>query len=257
MPSDPNIITPPRQTKWYGWKPDLPDQRDIHFKTATVKLPKRVTLQDDPRTPPIYDQGNLGSCTANGIAAALKFHRPDFPGQPSRLFIYYNERVREGSVEEDAGAYIRDGMSSLRKQGACSETTWAYSDNETLFRTRPSELAFSEGRQHREIGYQRVDQRLYSLRYAIAKQRPVVFGFTVYESFESQAVESSGIVPMPSQNEYVLGGHCVCAWGYDETHFLCRNSWGPEWGMQGYFLMPVDYLVNTDLAADFWVITIH
>ena len=75
----------------YGWLPDLPDQRD-HFYAAPVELagvlPAKVDLR--PQCPPVYDQGQLGSCTANAIAAAIEFDRlklklADFT--PSRLFI--------------------------------------------------------------------------------------------------------------------------------------------------------------------------
>jgi C1A family cysteine protease len=87
---------------------------------------------------------------------------------------------------------------------------------------------------------------------------PFAFGFTVYESFESDAVAQTGIVPMPSSNEEVLGGHAVLAVGYDDasTSFIVRNSWGPNWGQKGYYQMPYGYLTNTDLASDFWAIQV-
>ena len=63
---------------------------------------------------------------------------------------------------------------------------------------------------------------------------------------------------MPLSGEPVLGGHAVCAVGYDMTRrwFLCRNSWGTKWGMRGYFTIPFAYLTDSDLSADFWTIRV-
>src|SRR3989475_8334152 len=113
----------------YGWMPDVPDQRDLVFAAARVTtLPPSVDLR--PGCPPVYDQGQLGSCTANAIAAAIQFEqmrqKEPKPFAPSRLFIYYNERVMEHTVGQDAGAQIRDGMKSVNHIGVCPETDWPY-----------------------------------------------------------------------------------------------------------------------------------
>jgi C1A family cysteine protease len=115
----------------YGWLPDVPDHRDHLYAAPVVhlaKLPARADLRS--QCPPVYDQGQLGSCTANAIGAAIQYERrkqklkPDFV--PSRLFIYYNERVMEHSVASDSGAQIRDGIKSVAKQGDCPEKEWPY-----------------------------------------------------------------------------------------------------------------------------------
>src|ERR1700758_4793922 len=116
--------------KRYGWVPDLPDHCD-HFYAAPLvnlgKLPDKIYLR--PTCPAVYDQGQLGSCTANAIAGAIEFgrmkeHKQDFV--PSRLFIYYNERMIEGTVNTDSGAMIRDGMKSVAADGDAPETEWPY-----------------------------------------------------------------------------------------------------------------------------------
>ena len=104
-------MKPTKATRKFGWVPDRPDIRDHSFaaRPRTLKaLPAKVDLT--PHCPPVYDQGQLGSCTANAIAAAIEFDRmrqnlQDFT--PSRLFIYYNERAMEGSVATDSGAADR------------------------------------------------------------------------------------------------------------------------------------------------------
>jgi C1A family cysteine protease len=173
---------------------------------------------------------------------------------PSRLFIYYNERVIEDSVGEDSGAMIRDGIKSVAKQGAPHEALWPYVIKQ--FRHRPSKAAYSDAHKHPAVVYQRLVQDTHQLRGCLAAGFPFTFGFTVYTSFESDAVAKSGTVRVPARKEKVLGGHAVLAVGYDDAkaHFIVRNSWGADWGMDGYFTMPYDYLLDANLSDDFWTV---
>jgi len=254
----------------YGWKPDLPDHRDFLYAAppaTAAALPTKVDLR--PQCPPVYDQGQLGSCTANAIAGAIEFDQkkqkiPEYT--PSRLFIYYIERVLEGtSPSVDSGAQIRDGIKSVAAQGACKETTWPYSDQNTdpnpcpncEFAKKPPANCFSEAKLHKIKVYQRLNSAVVNtLKGCLAAGNPFVFGFTVYESFESQQVADSGILPMPGPQERVVGGHAVMAVGYDDStqYFIIRNSWGDSWGQKGYFMMPYGYITNSNLADDFWTI---
>jgi C1A family cysteine protease len=104
--------------------------------------------------------------------------------------------------------------------------------------------------------YQRVTQTLGQLKGCLASGFPVVFGFVVYESFESQEVASTGQAQVPPAGEKQLGGHAVLAVGYDEDlqRFIVRNSWGRKWGMQGYFTLPYPYFLQDTLSGDFWTI---
>jgi C1A family cysteine protease len=254
--------TPPRtrSIKRYGWVPDLPDARD-HLYAAPPRfltnLPQSVDLRDKcPRE--LYDQGELGSCTANAIAAAFEFDLlkqglTDF--MPSRLFIYYNERVIEGTVDSDSGAMIRDGIKSVNRQGVCPEDEWKY--DISVFAQKPPDQCYTDALNHQVTSYQRVPRVLNQMKGCLAHGLPFVFGFSVYASFESDEVGSTGVVPMPNTaTEDFLGGHAVLAVGYDDTdqRFVVRNSWGDGWGMGGYFTMPYAYLVDRQLASDFWTI---
>ena len=248
-----------RASKWYGWIPDLPDRRDRIYSApvaAIAALPPKVDLTKS--CPPVFDQGELGSCTANAIAAALEFEQMKQQAKdvfvPSRLFIYYNERVIEGTVDEDAGAMIRDGIKSVAKQGAPHETLWPYTI--AKFRTKPAPASYKDAARHQAVLYQRVTQDATQLKGCLASGYPFVFGFSVYESFESQDVTKSGNAPMPDPKEKLLGGHAVMAVGYDDgpQRFIVRNSWGPKWGQAGYFTMPYAYLLDSNLSDDFWTI---
>jgi C1A family cysteine protease len=243
----------------YGWIPDLPDARDrMYSAPRKTSVPKAVDLR--AACPKIYDQGELGSCTANAIAAAVEFdqrrQKLAAPFTPSRLFIYYNERALEGTVANDSGAMIRDGIKSVAQQGVCAEPMWPYVEQK--FADRPPAQCYKAAKVHPAVQYSRVPQNLGQMKACLAAGYPFVFGFTVYESFESDAVAHTGVAPMPGAGETSLGGHAVMAAGFDDAlgRFLVRNSWGASWGMGGYFTLPYGYVTNGNLADDFWTIRV-
>jgi len=246
-----------RKIKRYGWTPDIPDQRDIMFRKVyriPATLPSSVDLR--PTCSPVEDQGQLGSCTANALVGALEFlmikDKKPF-NDMSRLFVYYNERVIEHTVNQDSGAQIRDGIKTLAKQGACTEKLWPYIIKQ--FTKKPTAACYKQALNYQITSYQRIDT-VDEMRSCLADGFPFVFGFTVYESFESQQVAQTGIVNMPGPNEKVMGGHAVVGVGYNDAQkrFIVRNSWGDGWGMKGYFTIPYDYLGNRNLSDDFWTI---
>lgn len=251
-----------RKTGCYGWIPDLPDVRDHMYATPfALSLPRQFDLRDHCAPfPPVYDQGLLGSCTANALAGAIQFERmrqrlPWSEQIPSRLFIYYNERILEGTAEHDHGAQLRDGIKSIVHNGACFEGNspgqWPYDINAVT--TAPSPACYAMALKDRVIGYSRLHQTYEQMRGCLASGFPFVFGFTAYESLKDAA---SGKIPLPSANEAAIGGHTVMAIGYDDAaqKFIIRNSWGSGWGKKGYGSMPYAYLTNSNLARDFWTI---
>ena len=264
---------PLRMRHRYNWHPDLPDQRDLLYSEripAPAKLPTAVDLRS--QCSPVFDQGQIGSCTGNALAGNLEFLELKELGagdgtgasnpevytrgkfaHVSRLFIYYNEREIEGTTGQDAGAQIRDGVKSLVKFGACREATWKYGPSQVL--KEPSTKAYDEGAAHRISQYLRI-LSLSEMKQCLASGFPFVLGFTVYESFESPTVAKTGVMPMPEPGEKVLGGHAVMAVGYNDASstLIVRNSWGTGWGQKGYFEMPYEYADAKKLAQDFWTV---
>ena len=173
------------KVKHYGWMPDLPDARDHMYAAppaAMAALPPKVDHR--AQCPAVYDQGQLGSCTGNSIAGALQFDRmkqklvPDFI--PSRLFIYYNERVIEGTVGSDSGAQIRDGIKVVATEGAPPESDWPYDINR--FAEKPPPSAFQDALKDRAVQYQRLVQNQNQMKGCLSSGYPFVFGFTVYKA---------------------------------------------------------------------------
>lgn len=261
----------------YGWKRGVHRHDDpIHcFAPSRVSAVGITKVDLRPFMPPVYDQGELGSCTANAIAAAYQFdeikEKEVSIFMPSRMFIYYGERTIEDTINDDAGAIIADGMKVIHTVGVCPEQpvasmpvgcSWPYDPSK--FDQRPPQACFDVAKNHKSITYRRVMQNTDQLRQALIAGFPVVFGFTVFASFESDAVAKTGNMPMPTPKEENMGGHAVLMCGFDDSKvignqtgaFLVRNSWGPTWGEGGYFWMPYAYAVNPDTANDFWTLTL-
>lgn len=260
MPSKRNIN--------YGWKPQKADSRDFQFERLvhlksfrTTALPSHVYLRRFCSE--VTDQGQLGSCTANALTNLLEYNE-NANGRGgaqfkflSRLFVYYNERALEGTVSQDAGAEIRDGIKTLATNGVCPESEWPYVIGQ--FAVKPTAQCYTDGTPYTIHSYYALNN-LTDMRTSLANGQPFVFGFTVYDSFESQQVANTGVLNLPASTEQVLGGHAVMAIGYNDAQqrFLIKNSWGKGWGLSGelsgYFTIPYAYLTNPSLASDFWTV---
>ena len=252
------LFTKKQPKRIYGWKRDSVDIRDKVFKlSAPVEVPPKVDLS--VIMAPAYDQKSVGSCTGNSIAGGIEYDQikqnKEYDFTPSRLFIYFNERAMEGTVFEDCGAAIRDGIKAVNVFGVCKETFWPY--DETKWMVKPNDYAYDEAILHKSIDYSRLNNtNINELKACLASGFPFIFGFQVYESFESPETARNGILRMPQPGEGCCGGHAVAAFGYDDAKqaFLIRNSWGTKWGIDGYFWMPYSYITDPKLASDFWVI---
>jgi C1A family cysteine protease len=244
----------------YGWIPDLPDDRDNAY-VAPPEILAALPLSVDliPQCPPVYDQGDLNSCTANALAAAIQFDlmkQKQLSFMPSRLFLYYNERVMAGTANVDSGAPLRDGMKTVAKAGDCPESLWPYVTSK--FAEKPPQPCYVQARKYRAVQYQRLTHKPEQLKGCLASGYPFVFGIRAHKSLESSDVAHTGHAPMPSPGDKPIGGHAVMAVGYDDSKqwFSVRNSWGDSWGLRGYFTLPYAYVLNEHLALDLWTIRV-
>jgi C1A family cysteine protease len=260
-----------KPVRHYGWSKPKEKPTELH-KFAITRSQKLIRNMDlTPLMPPIYDQGELGSCTANALAAAYQYcelkEHEIHPFMPSRLFIYYNERAKEGTVTQDSGAQISDGINVIHTLGVCPEQpvagipsadVWPY--DVTKFAEKPPQECYDLARKHHTGYYKPIAQSLPHIKQSIINGFPVVFGFQVYESFEGEQIAKDGILHMPGPNEQVVGGHAVVCVGFDDNMTIdgvsgavkVRNSWNALWGRQGSFWMPYKYILDPNLCDDFW-----
>ena len=238
-----------------GCIPDVPDARDVHYvpPVDTATLPQSVDLR--PLCPTVYDQGDLGSCTANAIGAAIEYNQMQTGKQsfvPSRLFIYFNERVLEGTIKQDAGAMIRNGIKTVVRLGAPPEEVWPYDESAAF--TQPHPDAYAAAKLDLVTVYCRVGQTLPLMQACLMEGFPIVFRYTCFPSMDH--TWDDGVIPMPGPTEPEDGGHCMLIVGYNNANrtFLVRNSWGTQWGQQGYGTMPYDYILSPQWTTDLWTI---
>jgi C1A family cysteine protease len=245
----------------YNVKPSPPDARDIVYEVSEKAiLPTKVDLSSE--MPPVLDQKALGSCalnaTSNILRHLLKVEKlPEI--QPSRLYLYYNTRVliAGDSAKEDTGCILRDVCKAVQKYHACEEKVWPYIIPK--FSKAPPLTAYKNAELHRQVKYVRVPLVLDTIKQLVFNKTPILIGVAVYESFETNEAISSGDIPMPDpKTEKMLGGHAIVLCGYDDDtqRFTIQNSWGTGVGKKGFFTLPYDYVLDPNLAGDFWAFTL-
>ncbi|MGD0339472.1 MAG: C1 family peptidase [Bacteroidota bacterium] len=274
----------PQQQYGMGWLPDYPDFRDFSsthetiaplLKTMKANRPGKKSIKSsvDLRQwcSPIEDQGELGSCTANaGTGIVEYFERRAFGKHidASRLFLYKVTR-NLAHLKGDSGAYLRSTMGALVLFGIPPEEYWPYVVSD--YEKEPPAFCYAFAQNYQAIKYYRldppnttVDVLLTDIKTNLASGLPLIFGFTVYNSISHAS--SNGRIPFPSAGEKVAGGHAVVAVGYNDEMkirnespggqetvgaLLIRNSWGTEWGENGYGWLPYEYVLK-GLAIDWW-----
>ena len=243
------------QRKNFGFIKDKWDERDIVYKVrAPGRAPASTNRKNISEFPFRYDQGNLGSCVGNGVSEAFRRvlqvnKMPDF--DPSRLFTYWISRIDKAN---DTGASIRDAFKAINIYGICSERSWPYVTDR--FADLPPDNAFKEALDHQAIKYERIyPVTRDAIMDAVSNGFPVVYGKELYESFMTDKVAKLGLVSVPKTcREQPVGGHCMVIFDYDEDGTIELNSWGESWGFGGACHVPWEYVLNSKLTSDFWIL---
>lgn len=246
--------------------PDFRDHLYAHTPQQVYEAPPFVDLRTMVNakgfkaTPRIFDQGQLGSCTANATAALVQYveHKDGDPDwdRLSRLYIYYYTRDLEGTVQQDAGGLIRDALKVVGTRGAPREKFWPYDINK--FAETPTGFGEWRAGEHRALDYQSVEDGNEDAMVAcLAEGYPFVYGFAVYRSFWGIGDDGQ----WDGARGTIDGYHAVDAWGYDfrpgafgfpEGGWIVRNSWAEDWGDEGWFYVPRSYM--EDEAFDCWTV---
>lgn len=223
-------------------------------------LPKKVDLRNYMTEIEVQEETN--SCVANAVAGAyeylLKRHLGEDYYDVSRLYVYYNARYLEEEEDEveDEGCYIRLAIESLKEYGICSEDTWPF--DEDRVNEEPSEDAYEEGESFLVEDVEYIPTDLNTWKTCLAEGNPIIFGIMLYNSFDQQ--RKKGLVPFPSKKEQSReshAGHAMLCVGYSDPDqvFIVRNSWGSDWGDNGYCYIPYRYILNEKYNfGDSWII---
>lgn len=249
-------------TRKSGWIPDKHDHRDFLFSSIATKSIDQIPKQIDMRNfmTPVETQGDLHACVACALVGALEYlyvykilNRWSClkPRDYSRLFVYWYARVEDNIQDIDGGCHIRSAVKAVQDIGICRENTWSYETSKCNI--EPNEDAKNEAKSKTIHDYYRIND-YNELLLALSQNLPVVFGATLYSSFDDVGI--NGIVNMPSDIEISTGGHSMLACGYDldKQIIIVRNSWGSQWGDKGYCYMPLAYFDIKNRVQDCWVI---
>ena len=266
-----------------GWIPDVPSIHDYTAVSPVVApLVAKTRLAAPPAPPghvdlrqyfpPIWDQQELGACTAHSGAALIGYFEKKALRRSvdvSRLFVYKTTRNLTGA-KGDAGAYLRTTMESLAVFGAPPENYWPYDGSAEAsnkrFDLEPSPFCYAFARNYAAVTYLRLDpvnatpeHVLANIRTHLAAGFPSMFGFPAYDEYMNAGPD--GKVAFPAPSSQLNGGHANVAVGYDDHlaigpdtgALLVRNSWGTSWGMHGYGWLSYKY-VTQGLAVDWWTV---
>jgi C1A family cysteine protease len=219
-----------------------PDGRDHVYRRSGSTLRNSVDLRSWDSL--IEDQHLLGSCSGNAITNSyelqVKQRYPDQFVELSRLFVYYNARLLEGSETTDAGiTTLRSALKSLQQFGVCKEELWPY--QRPLVNVRPTDACYQEAKSRTITNYQRLNDNADTLD-ALNQNLPVVIGMSIYPGFEDLK-SNNATISLPDDNTELEGDHAMVLVGYDldKKLFLAKNSYGIFWGANGYCWITLDY----------------
>ncbi len=199
----------------------------------------------------VLNQGGEGSSVGFAVAACIEYQIIKHLGKKIRIsprYIYNYSRKLNNMLKTDSGTSVKGAIDIVKKYGAVTEKDWPYKAGEYNM-DLPEKL---ENADHYQINNSYQAKSVAKIIEVMDAHGPVVIGITVYGSFMSSKPAETGIIPMPTEKESVVGGHAVCLVGYNnvEKTFKFRNSWGIGWGDKGYGHLSFEYIDK--FSADAW-----
>lgn len=233
------------------------DRSDLITTRSISDLPEQVDFRS--WCSPVENQGTLGSCTANAAVGALEYLRSRRNYDPcdySRLFVYFNTRRLRGDTTNDSGAMIAECMAALLAYGAPPEQIWPYSDTDRWME-QPAAVIYEKAKIDMALQYSQLrgDAAILS---ALAQGFPVCFGIFLPEKAYASASQSGQIAYLSASDwqAQTVGGHAMLLVGYDllRNHYIVRNSWGGDYGDQGYLYISFDLMQRAGHPDSFWAL---
>ncbi|CAF1430628.1 unnamed protein product [Adineta ricciae] len=239
--------------------PRLKQKFSDHIRFGESELPFKVDLREGMT--PVEQQEFIKSCVANAFAGAYEYLLKRTYGKEidiSRLFIYYNARVKDPNYNghvRDKGCSITYALEALKECDSCLEKIWSYREHRKD--TCPSDDAVENAANLLITGSMEIGHNLHEMKACLAQHIPFVFGLSINQrEFQAQGKNKGCIQTPPENKPQPKNGHAMLAVGYSEIYktFIVRNSWGPEWGDNGYCYIPCKYMLNQDLCYEIYAV---
>lgn len=226
----------------FSLKQSKPDDRDHVYKQANTDIRPMVDLRE--YASPVQDQLDLNSCVSVAVTDSyeLSVNRlyPKTSTDLSKLFVYYNARLLDGLIGQDDGATIRSSLKAAAHFGICSEDLWPY--NYANLDTKPTPICYRDGSYRVVPKYERLYD-LQALLSAVNENYPVIIGLSIYTEFVNMN-KTDYTLPIPDYKSEKLGPHAMSIVGYDldKSMLIAKNSFGKNWGLDGYCQIPFQYV---------------
>ncbi len=217
----------------------------------TTKVDRRNDLL------PIRDQGRRGTCVAFAMTAGHEL----LDGGGSELsveFLHWGAKQRDSLPNSADGTTLAAAALSLTHLGQPLELAWPYDDqrDQRAPLYRPSDAAVREAlARQRRVG-DSLDPSSEAIRAALVRGNVVALGITLFSTWHY--LRDGASIEMPPASAVALGGHAVLTIGFEDGEepsdrvFIVRNSWGSDWGEDGYGYLPFAYVDAHAVAA--WVV---
>lgn len=242
-----------------GYIPNKEDIRDykysIHISTNTVE-------HHEIYMPRVKNQGRRGSCVAFACCAVLEYQIKGF-----RKYDLSEEMLYRMIAEPGGGSYPRNAMKALSKIGTSREKFWKYNyrahdpiSTRYMINWRDHRRAYGDARKFK-IGEYRILGGFEDMKSALIIFGPIVVGLTWDSDWfqmnpNSEEIQGLPVLDVPIRSS-MAGGHMVCICGFtyvrDSLYFKIRNSWGRNWGMNGYAWISASALSFANYTA--WTFT--
>lgn len=205
---------------------------------------------------PVEDQGQLGSCTCCATVGILEFlmRRDGRYGDLSILYLYYNGRRIDHCESDDSGLLTSHVMASVIAFGACEDQLWPY--DIARFTEQPPQACYDNAHKVEGVSYAMVDGGADAMKAALSAGQPLVIAVDMPMTYY-QGIQAGGVIPsLGGAADGPPAGHCMLCVGYDDAKqtWLIRNSWGADFGDQGYIHLPYDTFGHYAWNNDVWAV---
>jgi C1A family cysteine protease len=205
---------------------------------------------------PVENQQTLPACNACAVVSALEFQNLKAGRQHvdlSVLYVYWFARKLAGNEKNKVGLLCHHATAAVMAYGVCEDKDWPYKVDR--WDSQPPERAQRESTRFDAVQYARLASSD-AAKVSLSEGVPVLFGLDIPGAYYDAAA-STGLLPGVGTYDHLpMDGHTMLVVGYDDAEktWLAQNSWGANWGENGYCRIPYDLAAKYTWNDELWAI---